>query len=72
MREQRGIARGDNFGRQHVRRGLRGLGACERRVELDQQITALEAHPGADPLEIVELKKRKLAVKEELATIERA
>jgi len=40
--------------------------------ELDQQITALEAHPGADPLEIVELKKRKLAVKEELAAIERA
>jgi hypothetical protein len=40
--------------------------------ELDQKITALKAHPGADPLEIVEMKKRKLAVKEELAAIERA
>lgn len=39
--------------------------------ELDQQITALEAHPAADPLEIVELKKRKLAIKEELQAIGR-
>lgn len=39
--------------------------------ELDRQITELEAHPAADPLEIVVLKKRKLAIKEELQAIER-
>ena len=39
--------------------------------ELDRQITELEAHPAADPLEIVEMKKRKLAIKEELQAIER-
>lgn len=39
--------------------------------ELDQQISGLESHPGADPLEISDLKKRKLAIKEELQTAER-
>ena len=39
--------------------------------ELDRQIADLEAHPAADPLEIVELKKRKLAIKEEIQAIER-
>lgn len=40
--------------------------------ELENQITDLEAHPAVDPLEIVTLKKRKLAIKEELQAIERA
>lgn len=39
--------------------------------ELDRQIAELEAHPAADPLKIVELKKRKLAIKEELVGIKR-
>jgi len=39
---------------------------------LERQIAELDSHPAADPLEIVELKKRKLAIKEELQAIERA
>jgi hypothetical protein len=38
--------------------------------DLDRQIADLEARPGADTLEIVELKKRKLAIKEELQTLQ--
>jgi hypothetical protein len=40
--------------------------------ELERQITDLEAHPGVDPLEISDLKKRKLAIKEELQGLEQA
>ena len=40
--------------------------------DLERQIAELDSHPAADPLEIVELKKRKLAIKEELQAIERA
>jgi hypothetical protein len=38
--------------------------------DLDRQIADLVARPGADTLEIVELKKRKLAIKEELQTLQ--
>ena len=40
--------------------------------ELERQILDLEAHPGVDPLEVSELKKRKLAIKEELQALEQA
>jgi len=40
--------------------------------ELDRQIADLEAHPGAETLEIVQLKKRKLAIKEELQALRQA
>jgi len=40
--------------------------------ELERQILDLEAHPGVDPLEVSDLKKRKLAIKEELQTLEQA
>jgi len=44
----------------------------ETHEELDRQITDLEAHPGVNTLEIVALKKRKLAIKEELQAIDQA
>jgi hypothetical protein len=40
--------------------------------ELERQIAELEAHPGADSLEIAEVKKRKLAAKEELQALGQA
>lgn len=40
--------------------------------ELERKIEDLEAHPGADTLEIAELKRRKLGIKEELSGLERA
>jgi hypothetical protein len=60
--------------KKEIRMSIEGRAAQLKRThqELDQQIAELEAHPAADPLKIVELKKRKLAVKEELHAIERA
>ena len=38
--------------------------------ELDQQIVALEAAPHADQLQVKRLKKRKLALKDQITSLE--
>lgn len=44
----------------------------KKHADLETQISALEASPSADDLEIRNLKKEKLAIKEELAVLEAA
>lgn len=44
----------------------------KKHSDLEDQISALEAAPSADDLEIKELKKQKLAIKEEIASLEAA
>lgn len=44
----------------------------KKHSDLEDQISALEAAPSADDLEIKDLKKLKLAVKEEIASLEAA
>lgn len=42
-----------------------------RHAELEDKIRAWQQHPGADDLELQDLKKRKLQVKEEIARLEK-
>jgi len=44
----------------------------KKHADLETQISALEAAPAADDLEIRDLKKQKLALKEEIASLEAA
>lgn len=43
-----------------------------RHAELEDKIRDWQHHPGADDLELQDLKKRKLQIKEEIARLERA
>ena len=42
-----------------------------KHTELERKIDALSAHPSTSDLDLVELKKEKLAIKDELSRIER-
>lgn len=44
----------------------------KKHADLEDKIAALEAAPSADDLEIRDLKKEKLAIKEELTALEAA
>ncbi len=43
-----------------------------RHAALDDELRALENHPSADDLKVQTLKKRKLALKDEMAALERS
>jgi len=42
-----------------------------RHAELEDKIRAFHQHPGADDLELQDLKKRKLQIKEEIGRLEK-
>jgi hypothetical protein len=49
------------------------LSELERRhADLERQLAEAKSHPSADPLELSELKRRKLHVKDEIARLKSA
>ncbi len=58
----------ESLNRQKIEAKLKSL--KEEHRELDSEIAALIAQPGFDQIRVQRLKKRKLAVKDEIAVLE--